>query len=184
MVAMTATAEDTYKGYEMPPFEVVEARAEYELRDYAPHVLATVEVPGDARSSASRGFRTLAGYIFGGNTAGKKIAMTVPVTQVPSTGGYAISFMMPAQYDIDALPVPKSGEITFHRTEAERLAVRTFSGYANTATLKRRAAELRYLLQRDGVTIVAGPRYAYYDDPFTLPWRRRNEVAFVVSDER
>jgi len=181
MVALTATADETYKGYEMPPFDVVERQSGYDIRDYDPHVLATVTVKGDARSSASRGFRTLAGYIFGGNASGEKIAMTVPVTQVPGDAGFEISFMMPGRFDLDGLPVPKSSEIVFRRTPSERLAVRQFSGYANGATLRRRAAELRDLLKRDGVTIVSGPRFAYYDDPFTLPWRRRNEVAFVIA---
>ena len=181
MVAIAAAADTTYKGYEMPPFAVVETRSGYEIRDYGPHVLATVTVQGDARSSASRGFRVLAGYIFGGNASGEKIAMTVPVSQEPRDGGYAISFMMPGRHDLNTLPKPKSGAIAFRRTAPERLAVRRFSGYANGAMLDRRAAELRDLLRRDGVTILEGPRFAYYDDPFTLPWRRRNEVAFVVK---
>lgn len=179
-LATVATAE-TYKGYEMPPFEAVARQDGYELRDYAPHTLASVSVSGNLRSSASAGFRALAGYIFGGNASGEKIAMTVPVQQVRSNDAYEISFMMPATFDLDELPRPNAGNIRFTRTKPERLAVSTFSGYATNAVLRRHSAELRDRLARDGLTIIDGPRYAYYDDPFTLPWRRRNEVAFVIA---
>ncbi|MEM6386277.1 MAG: heme-binding protein [Pseudomonadota bacterium] len=181
VIALTASA-DTYKGYEMPPFEVLASRQGYEIRDYAPHVLATVHQKGSVSQSASAGFRALAGYIFGGNASGEKIAMTVPVQQVAEGSGYTISFMMPAKYEIGDLPPAKSSDITFSRTNPERLAVRAFSGYAGAATLRRKAAELRDLLARDGLQVVGGPRFAYYDDPFTLPWRRRNEVAFVLAE--
>ena len=180
LLASAAPAE-TYKGYEMPPFQVVAEAPGYQLRDYQPHVLATVTVDGSLRSSASRGFRALAGYIFGGNAAGEKIAMTVPVGQVPSGDGYEISFMMPAKYDLDALPVPSKGDILFSETTPERIAVSRFSGYATEAVLRREAAKLRDALKRDGLKVVEGPRYAYYDDPFTMPWRRQNEVMFVVK---
>ena len=107
--------------------------------------------------------------------------MTVPVGQVPDRSGHVISFMMPARFDQDDLPVPDNADITFRETSPERLAVARFSGWAGEAVLKRQAARLRDFLERDGHEIVSGPRYAYYDDPFTLPWKRRNEVAFVVA---
>lgn len=179
-IALSARAE-TYKGYEMPPFTIVESRAGYETRDYAPHLLATVSRPGNLQSAASQGFRTLAGYIFGGNVSGEKIAMTVPVQQVPLGNAYEISFMIPAKFDRADLPAPKSSDIRFRETEAERLAVAGFSGWATQSVLRRKAAELRDALKRDGVTIVEGPRFAYYDDPMTLPWKRRNEVSFVIA---
>lgn len=178
---MTAANAESYKGYEMPPFDIVSRQQGYELRDYAPHLLASVIVDGNVRQSASAGFRKLAGFIFGGNAEGEKIAMTVPVGQVPEGDGFEITFMMPARFDLDSLPTPNAKDIRFRWTSPERHAVLRFSGYATGATLDRRAGELREMLKRDGAIILDGPRFAYYDDPFTLPWRRRNEVAFVVE---
>ncbi|MEM7720338.1 MAG: heme-binding protein [Pseudomonadota bacterium] len=179
-IAATSVSAETYKGYEMPPFIVVSQGEEYELRDYQPHTLATVTLSGSVQQTASRGFRALAGYIFGGNDAGQKIAMTVPVQQTPDGQGHSVSFMMPGRYALETLPKPEASNITFERTEAERRAVVTFSGYATGTVLRRRAAQLRDHLARDGLTVLSGPHYAYYDDPFTLPWKRRNEVAFKV----
>lgn len=180
---MSTAHAESYKGYEMPPFDVVSKERGYELRDYAPHLLASVTVDGNARQSASAGFRKLAGYIFGGNAQGEKISMTVPVGQVPDGDGFEITFMMPARFDLDSLPKPNARDIRFRWTSPERHAVLEFSGYASGATLNRHAAELRDMLKRDGIRILEGPKFAYYDDPFTLPWRRRNEVSFVIEDQ-
>jgi hypothetical protein len=172
---------ETYKGYEMPPFTVVGAGKGYELRDYAPYILAHVRVEGGLQHAASTGFRALASYIFGGNATGEKIKMTVPVQQVPQDDAYDVSFMMPARFNLNNLPMPKDDTITFTQTQPERVAVERFSGYATASALSRRARALQDQLQADGLTILDGPRFAYYDDPFTLPWRRRNELVFVVS---
>lgn len=171
----------TYRGYEMPPFELVAECDGYELREYRPYRLATVQVPGEGRVAVGEGFRALAAYIFGGNASGEKIAMTVPVRQVPGDEASEIGFMMPRRFDEDPLPEPKDGRIRFRVVPPERLAVRVFSGTPSTAAMTRNAAELRDLLRRDGVPIINGPRYAYYDNPMTLPFRRRNEVAFSVT---
>ena len=45
-------------------------------RDYQAVVAAEVSVTGDQRAAARKGFRLLAGYIFGGNRRHQSIAMT------------------------------------------------------------------------------------------------------------
>ena len=47
----------------------------YEVRDYQA-VVAANDVTGDQRAAARKGFRLLAGYIFGGNRRHQSIAMT------------------------------------------------------------------------------------------------------------
>ena len=183
-----ATAE-TYGKYEAPPYTVEARLSEAEIRAYAPHILAEVRVQGDRRAALNAGFRVLAGYIFGGNTDGQDVAMTVPVaqsqtidmtapvTQTGADGVWTVSFMMPRQWTLDTLPVPNSDAITFRKTEAHREAVLTFSGRASEAQLAAREAELRATLAAEGIETEGPVRHYYYDDPFTLPWARRNEVA-------
>lgn len=177
-----AALAETYKGYEMPPFEVVQRIGAVEVRDYAPHVVAEVRVEGGKNRAASKGFRTLAGYIFGGNATGEKIAMTVPVTQVPEgKGAWAVRFMMPRSAVAQGLPAAKDGAIEMYELQGGREAVLAFSGWATDAVIARATRQLRAALVAEGFSASGEVRVYYYDDPMTLPWKRRNEVALSLQ---
>ena len=66
---------------EEPKYKVVLKEGPYEIRDYQGTVVAEVTVTGDQYEAGGKGFRLLAGYIFGGNTGRQSIAMTAPVAQ-------------------------------------------------------------------------------------------------------
>ena len=68
-----------------PPFTVQFAQGNFELRDYPALAVAEVSVSGERKEAAGKGFRLLAGYIFGGNTRKQSIAMTAPVVQQAAT---------------------------------------------------------------------------------------------------
>lgn len=77
---------------EEPKFEVISQDKNFELRRYAPMIVAEVEVQGDMDAASGQGFRAVADFIFGNNIAAKssgdksseKIAMTVPVALAPT----------------------------------------------------------------------------------------------------
>ncbi|MEM6897350.1 MAG: heme-binding protein [Pseudomonadota bacterium] len=179
-----ATEADLYKGYELPPYDVVETAGEFELRQYEPHILAEVTVRGSQSQAISRGFQVLANYIFGGNAAGQSIAMTVPVGQQPAAqdiSGWTVSFMMPASFDIGTLPAANSEAIRFVETQAEELLVVQFSGFRNSARLAAQTDAIVQEASLRGLEITGAPRYFFYDGPMTPPWARRNEVALPVA---
>lgn len=66
---------------ETPPYKEVLRDGDFEVRDYPALVVAEVTVEGDQKEAASKGFRLLAGYIFGANKKRQSIAMTAPVAQ-------------------------------------------------------------------------------------------------------
>ena len=86
--------------------------------------------------------------------------------------------MMPEEFTLDTLPVPENDAIRFRTTDPERRITLQFSGRATTARLDQKAAELAGIARRNDVAIDPAPLYAFYDDPFTLPWNRRNEVSY------
>jgi hypothetical protein len=181
-MATGAGAEETHKGYEMPPYTVEWQDGAREIRAYGPHLLAEVKVSGSRSGAIQKGFRVLAGYIFGGNATGQTIAMTVPVAQTPEAGGetWVVSFMMPARYTTETLPAPRTDAIRFVSAGPSRQLVERFSGIPGTDTLADRAEALAAWAKSQGYEILVGPHYYFYDAPMTLPWKRRNEVAFTI----
>ncbi len=180
MMATAAGAETTHKGYEMPPYTVERTEGAREVRAYGPHVLAEVQVAGGRQGAIQTGFSLLAGYIFGGNATGEKIAMTVPVAQTPEGGHWTVSFMMPERFTKDSLPPPRNPAIRFVEAGPSRQVVERFSGLPGTDDMAKRADALRVWAEAEGMTVIAGPHYYFYDAPLTLPWKRRNEIAFSV----
>lgn len=188
-VASAALAEEPemYKGYETAPYTVLRSDGAVELRAYDPYLVAEVRVSGSRQEAVGRGFRTLAGYIFGDNAASSRIAMTAPVAQVALPAGdssgpvWDVQFMMPAGSSRVALPEPDDAAIRFEETAPRTEAVLRFSGFWTDRRLEAKAAELRSWIDAQGLTVTGGPRFYYYDDPFTLPFNRRNEVAFPIA---
>ena len=68
-----------------PPHEVIASDGNIEVRQYKPQILAEVTVTGDMRRAGNSGFRPLADFIFGNNTAKQSIEMTAPVTRTPAS---------------------------------------------------------------------------------------------------
>lgn len=193
--ASMAAAEDGYYGkYETPRYEVVTEYGAAELRSYAPHLLAVVAVRGDRRGALNQGFRTLAGYIFGGNDGGASVAMTSPVTQAPTQidmtapvtqtgddGIWEVTFMMPTEFTRDTLPAPNNDAVRFVEVPSRQMLVATFSGRSTDRVLTAQTEALRRLAGEAGIAITGEPTFMFYDDPFTLPGNRRNEVGFRVE---
>ncbi len=198
---LKAQAEEpsgTYKGSETPSYQVSEKQGATEIRDYGSSLVAEVDVKGSRETAVNTGFRILAGYIFGSNETKEsikmtapvtqsgqstKISMTTPVTQAPSQSenGWTVQFTMPKKYTLDTLPTAKNERIRFLVSEPYRAVAIRFSGIANDAEIARQTERLRSFASEQKLTLVGEPKIAYYDDPFTLPWFRRNEVLFKVK---
>ncbi|WP_309666443.1 heme-binding protein [Tabrizicola sp.] len=186
---------EMYNGNETPDYTVEVTDGAFEIRQYPPHIAAEVTVSGSRDAAINAGFRVLAGYIFGGNEAKAKVAMTTPVTQAPSekiamttpvtqTGsdhGWTVQFMMPAAYTLDTLPKPNDSRIRLVTTKPVRMVVLRFSGIPTTASLASRTEELRAWAKAKGLATTGEPQFMFYDAPFKLPWKRRNEVAFRLE---
>lgn len=166
----------TAHAIEEPRHQVLQTDGAFELRQYEPMLVAHVEVDGDASGARSAGFRLLAGYIFGGNQGQRKIEMTAPVTQGAAAGGrWRVSFMMPRTLTLDTLPVPNDARVRFELLPPEKRAVIRFDGFSTESNLGRHRAMLEAWVQKQGLKPVGDYVSAFYNDPFTLPWNRRNE---------
>lgn len=165
-------------GTEEPHYDVVEQVGDAELRAYAPRLAAETVVPGGAEAARGEGFRRLAGYIFGGNAGGSRIAMTAPVAQAPAGAGWSIRFYLPA--DVADPPAPRDARVHIVTVPGETMAVLRFSGIASDGAIAAQRARLLGLLAPSGWQPAGPPVTWFYDPPWTLPPFRRNEVAVPV----
>ena len=184
-----------------PSWHSVRQDGDIEIRDYDPLIVAEVTTTGERYAAINAGFRILAGYIFGGNTAktkiamaapltqekddaqGEKIAMTAPVTQEAAEGKneWKVRFVMPPEYTRASLPVPNDPRIKFLEIPAQRTAVIQFSGFNTDSNLSDHLKILMDWLAKNNIGAIGQPTYAFYNPPWTLPFFKRNEVMVKIS---
>lgn len=166
---------------ETPDYEVLRVLTrKAEIRRYPALILAQTEMEAKTyNENSSMGFRRVAGYIFGGNEKGQKIAMTSPV--IMEMGEQTeMAFVMPKQYDMDALPNPSNPQVKIAKQQERTLAVLRFGGYSDDAKISEKAQELKALLQKEGIAFKDQLIYMGYNAPWDFIGRR-NEVAFEVQ---
>lgn len=157
----------------------------------------------DFRRAQNRGFRAIAGYIFGGNSgegAENKVAMTSPV--IASSGASAsiamtspvvagddsesdahlIAFVMPSKYkSLASLPTPLNREVTLREVPQHMELVCGRSGGYYSAE-ERRVAEARLckIAQSENLAVTSASKCYSYDPPWTMWLMMRSEVAIEV----
>jgi len=186
-----ATVIPAAQAIEEPRYTVERQYDNFELRSYAPVLVAEVTVAGPADDAGNQGFRILAGYIFGKNKGEREIAMTAPVTQTPeptkiamtapvtqaaADGGYTVQFTMPATFKLATLPEPLDARIRLKEIPGKRYAVIRYSGFWSDANYNSHLDKLERAVTAAGVATTGAPVYARYDAPW-VPWfARRNEI--------
>jgi hypothetical protein len=168
--------------YEQPQYTVVATGDGYEIRDYESHLVAETTVEGDFDTTGNVAFGRLAGFIFGRNSAGEKMNMTVPVTHLPlREGGHRYRFVMERAYTEESLPRPVDGSVTVVRVPGGHYAAMRYRGGRGEMRFRRATADLLSGLARDAVEVIGEPESAVYDGPFVPAPLRRNEVLIPVA---
>ena len=167
-----------------------------EIREYAPSIVAEVVVSDTFEDASGAAFRKLFNYISGDNTGRSKIAMTSPVTQKQepekiamtspvgqrkSDQGWAVSFMMPAFYTMDTIPIPDDPSVVLREIPAYRAAAIRYSGRWSEKAYKKQLLLLQEWIEEEELEITGDPLWARYNAPFTPWFMRRNEILIPIS---
>lgn len=126
------------------PYKVVFTDSDIEIRHYPSAHLVKVRKEGEFESTRYAGFRALAGYIFGGNMAEQKIAMTAPVIYSHNESDHVseMSFVLPQEVPPGTQPSPQSKEIFFETTQSSYYAVISRGGMAESENFKENGSNL------------------------------------------
>ena len=180
---------------ESSKYSVITKQKEIELRQYASSIQAEVSiVEENYKSAIEKGFRVLAGYIFGNNTSSQKIEMTTPVqvshlqkiamtTPVTVSGNdrFTVAFIMPSVYTLDTLPLPKDVQIHFTLIPAHTTAAIRFSGYFQQNVIHKNKQRLSQWLEEEGLETEGDFIVAGYNPPWVPGILARNEVLIKIK---
>jgi len=174
-----------------PNYKVVSKSGGYEVREYEGYLVAETTVSGPWKQALNEGFRRLFAYISGENEGRTKLAMTAPVLsaeperidrtapvlqEAKQGGEQVVSFIAPASYTADTIPVPKDPRIRIRQVPPFTAAVLRYGGWTDPDKIERKTGELRAMLARDGRIPVPPFLSAQYNPPWTIPPFRRNEI--------
>jgi len=192
------------EGLETPEYDIIASAIKggknVEIRRYKPYSVCAVSMnkprPTDSSKtdakvqmpemSGAGSFGALAGYLFGKNEASTAMKMTTPVFTSPlNEGDRQMEFVLPSNYWASVSSAPKpfaDSGVTLQEKKASERAVIMFGGYAAKKEVDRRKKELVAALLKDPEWRMADEEVtvAQYNDPFTVPWKRLNEVSVAV----
>lgn len=172
----------TSKGIETPEYKVLKNIEDVEIRLYPNMIVAKTALQGNSfDKQGSNGFRTIAGYIFGGNDKNQKIAMTSPV--VMSIGDSAtMYFVMPKSYKQSDLPTPSSPQVKIIEELAKTLAVISYGGFSSDKEIENYRDKLATILTKNEIKTKGDFMFMGYNAPWDVI-DRKNEVAIEVIIE-
>jgi hypothetical protein len=88
---------------------------------------------------------------------------------------------MPSGYSLQNLPRPAGTDVQLREIPPARRAAIRFSGWWSDELFKAKDAALREWLKGKGIEVTGTPVFAYYNDPFTPGFLRRNEILYDLK---
>lgn len=177
-----------------------------EFRRYPRTVLVETTAPDSARA-----FRRLFRYISGDNENTEEIPMTAPVairgeplSRIPSIRtlgrGESISmtaptrvitegdsmtmaFYLPNEYSLETAPSPTDPAVHLTDEPPRTVAAARFSWYPTENRVTRQRQRLLQRLAVRGIEPLNDIALLQYNDPWTPPFMRTNEIEVTVADE-
>eukprot|EP00884_Botryococcus_braunii_P014203 jgi/Botrbrau1/22784/Bobra.0132s0110.1 len=170
---------------ETPTYRVLKKTAEYEIREYDPFLVAETSMPLGVGPASGDGFQTLASYLFGANNRNKAMEMTTPVINTVKQGEVNENMQFVMEKELgqapDDLPAPRDNTVVRKKVDGGIVAASSFSGLPLDFEVVEKERRLRAALLLDGLKPEEGYRLARYNDPFTPPPIRRNEVLIKLE---
>ncbi len=191
-------------GLETPKYDVIVKRRNFEIRNYDEFSICSVKMnaPRPDSSKTDRkvsqpqlpgasSFGALAGYLFGKNKDQTSMKMTTPVFTSGDGEEKEMAFVLPSSYwgeeSLSKAPLPLDDSLVeLKRDSGGQRAVVMFGGFSSKEDIELRRKELMAMLEDDkdwGALANADFTVAQYNDPFTPPWKRRNEISIPVESK-
>jgi hypothetical protein len=176
----------------------------FEVRKYEKSIAAKTFIStsskDEMRAATSTGFRRVAGYIFGGNEKGEKIAMTAPVISIPmrqgtNTSGIELSFVLPSHIqNVNEISKPNSDHVSLEEIPVHFAAVYGFYGsYPTPEKIEEIGKILMQRMREEHIKAIPFPggtiidnesinlRVQAFDPPWTPSFLKLNEIVIIAG---
>ncbi len=167
-------------------FRVIRTYDGFELREYAPCVIAEMRVAAEFSTASSAAFGSLFKYISQGNKASQKISMTAPVIAAQRESNsdaseWYVSFVMPAGSTFADMPDPNDPRVTLRELGKEICVATSFRGRATQELSAKKTAQLRKVAAEENIALSEEMRICRFDPPFKPGIIQYNEIVIPTS---
>eukprot|EP00892_Ulva_mutabilis_P006959 jgi/Ulvmu1/4635/UM002_0366.1 len=125
------------------------------------------------------------------DASSKKVSMTSPVRmEMDDSRGseaaehtYKVSFVMPSEYTMDTLPVPKNSNVEIKEVPGHSVAALTFfGGSPSRERVKKEAEKLKSYVEEAGKQVDGDVMLYQYHPPFAPSFLRKVEVLYRLKE--
>ena len=167
-----------------PDYKVISSYGNIEVREYSEHLIAKTSIPYNPDKENNNMFRTLAGYIFGGNSKNESIPMTAPVITRNNNNNYEMIFFMLNADTIDQLPLPNDEKVNIEVMNLSTTISIQFGMWATDDRVKHYKEILDEFIKKNDIIIKSNLMIAQYNSPWALPPFRKNELLYTIDYEK
>mmetsp|Transcript_125081 Transcript_125081/g.359117 ORF Transcript_125081/g.359117 Transcript_125081/m.359117 type:complete len:442 (-) Transcript_125081:162-1487(-) len=190
ITGMANTAVDSLrplpKGLQEPAYEVYDRGDGFEVRRYQGYVLAKRKTslhPASHELSSADPFTSLAVHLLSG-PEGPSLNMSLPMRmeyKLRHQEPLSAAFVLPPGTEVANF---QDSGVELVQVPEQLVAIRSFPGIATAAEVRRQFEQLVQSFSEEGIysPLEAGAFCVLqYNPPYTIPWRRRNEIAVEVA---
>jgi len=164
-----------------PDYDLIKKDGKIEIRQYSQYVIAKTSIKQADIVQNNNMFRTLAGYIFGGNTNNQSIPMTAPVITQNNNSNYDMIFFMLDVQQPEDLPHPNNPNISLEYMEIGKTISLSFGMWATEKRVNYYKEKLDKHIKQNQIQIKSSLMVAQYNSPWALPPFRKNELLYTIK---
>ena len=178
LIFISMTLTDSYK---QPQYELIKKDSKIEIRQYSQYVIAKTSINQVNTKQNNNMFRTLAGYIFGGNASNTSIPMTAPVITQENNSNYDMIFFMLDVQQPNDLPIPDNQSISLEYMDIGKAITITFGLWATERRVEHYKDKLDQYIKNNHIQVKSPLMVAQYNSPWALPPFRKNELLYSIK---
>ena len=170
-------------------YRTLQTFSDFEIREYAPCVIAEVKVSAQYSTASSSAFAYLFKYISKSNKTSQQIAMTAPVIAAQKVDGsesedWFVSFVMPSGSTFGRLPHPNDPRVVLRELDKQTCIATSFRGKATQELSEKKVSELRAAAARENIAVSSETRICRFDPPFKPGFLQYNEIVIPLMLSR